>query len=89
MVKHIAVTGEVQGVGFRYSMYYAAKNFGVTGWVRNRSDGSVEAMAQGTDEALAQFIDWAHKGPGMSRVEYVEVIDGEGEFQTFEILATV
>ena len=70
-------------------MYYAAKNFCVTGWVRNRNDGSVEAVVEGTPTAVVEFIDWAHKGPGMCRVDSVDVTDTDGSFSSFEIKPTV
>lgn len=85
VTKHITVRGNVQGVGYRMSMLYAAKRLGLTGWVRNRQDGSVEAMAQGTEADVDAFIDWAHQGPELARIESVDVSDGEGQFAQFEI----
>ena len=60
---HIAVTGEVQGVGFRYTMQAIAQRAGASGWVRNRPDGSVEAEVEGTDAAVQAVVDWAGRGP--------------------------
>ncbi len=54
--RHMRFTGRVQGVGFRYRASYAARGLGVTGWVRNESDGSVEMEAQGTREQLDRLL---------------------------------
>ena len=56
------ITGEVQGVGFRYRARYAASAFGITGWVRNEWDGSVVMEAQGTGEALDELIEAIGRG---------------------------
>ena len=60
--KHIIFYGRVQGVGFRYTAYYAAQNFGVTGWVRNLYDGSVEMEAEGTERAIDDMLLAIDKG---------------------------
>ena len=67
------VRGRVQGVGFRESCVDAAQALGVAGWVRNRADGSVEAMLQGTPERLAALRDWLQRGPPMARVDEVAI----------------
>ena len=54
--KHIVIRGDVQGVGFRYRMYYAARNNGVSGWVRNDYDGSVEAELEGEESAIDRTV---------------------------------
>jgi acylphosphatase len=82
--RHLVIVGHVQGVGFRLAMVMKAAETGVHGWVRNRSDGSVEAMIQGSPEAVARMIAWARHGPRSARVERVEVEPGEGEFTEFE-----
>lgn len=89
VTKRLVVSGRVQGVGFRYSMFYAAKNHGVRGWVRNRRDGTVESVAQGEPTAVEAFIAWAHHGPDLADVDHVEVADAEGEFSDFEIRDSV
>ncbi len=79
----------MQGVGYRMSMLYAAQRFNLTGWVRNRRDGSVEAVVQGTDVDVQAFIDWAHRGPELARVDSVDVSEIGGEFTQFEIRDTI
>jgi acylphosphatase len=65
------VTGLVQGVGFRFFTVAEAERIGITGHVRNRRDGRVEAYAIGTPEQLAQFRTRLEKGPRLSNVEFV------------------
>ncbi len=73
VVRHLAIRGRVQGVGYRYSMRHEALRLGVHGWVRNRRDGSVEALTHGPASAVQALIDWAHRGPPLARVDGVEV----------------
>ncbi|HEX8962388.1 MAG TPA: acylphosphatase [Rhodocyclaceae bacterium] len=87
-VRHLIVTGYVQGIGYRYSMVMAARRLGVTGWVRNRRDGSVEAMVAGDAESVAAMIDWARHGPSGAEVEHVAVELGSGNFTDFTQEAT-
>ncbi len=84
ITKHLVIRGRVQGVWFRESMRYQADALGVTGWVRNRRDGTVEAMVQGEDDAVQAIIAWAHRGPDAAQVEAVELGDGFGEYAAFE-----
>lgn len=60
--RYIKFYGRVQGVGFRYRAYYAARSFGVKGWVRNCSDGSVEMEVQGLEESIDKMILAIEKG---------------------------
>jgi acylphosphatase len=83
-IRRLVITGLVQGVGFRYGMVAAAQRFGVTGWVRNRRDGSVEATVAGDAEAVAAMIAWARHGPAGAEVAHVAVELGAGEFANFE-----
>jgi len=69
----LRVTGRVQGVGYRESLRAEAEGLGVTGWVRNRRDGSVEALLQGPREAVEALIAWARRGPPAARVTEVEM----------------
>jgi len=68
IARRLHVSGKVQGVGFRYSLQRQAERLGVAGWVRNRRDGSVEALVQGTPEAVEAITAWARQGPPGSRV---------------------
>ncbi|MDR2239228.1 MAG: acylphosphatase [Zoogloeaceae bacterium] len=86
--RRVVVHGRVQGVGFRVSLAGEARREGVTGWVRNRRDGTVEAMLCGGDEAVAALIDWARRGPPGARVDRVEVELGSGDFPHFAQLPT-
>ncbi|OIO61167.1 MAG: acylphosphatase [Alphaproteobacteria bacterium CG_4_10_14_0_2_um_filter_63_37] len=67
------ISGRVQGVWFRDSMRKEAERLGIQGWVRNRPDRSVEAVAQGESERVEALIAWAWQGPPMARVEEVVV----------------
>jgi acylphosphatase len=88
MVRHLDIFGQVQGVGFRYHFMEQAQGLGISGWVRNRRGGSVEAMIAGTPEALDALVAWARRGPAAARVERVDVNDAEGQFSGFELRPT-
>lgn len=68
----LIITGRVQGVYYRASMLQEAEKLGLAGWVMNRSDGSVEAVAEGSKSNLAALIAWCHQGPPGARVAGVE-----------------
>lgn len=86
---HVTVSGEVQGVGYRYTLRMVAREAGVAGWVRNRRDGSVEAEIEGTDAQVDEVLAWMAEGPPGSRVENATVTDADptGE-RGFEVLPT-
>lgn len=69
--KHLIITGHVQNLFYRDWFTEQAKALGLDGWVRNRADGSVEAVAQGPSEMVATIIDRAHQGSPASRVDGV------------------
>lgn len=71
LCRHLLILGDVQGVGFRWSLRTQALRLGLKGWVRNRRDGRVEALICGTPEAVEALTLWAHQGPPSARVERV------------------
>ena len=83
-VLRLEIRGVVQGVGYRWSMVREARRLGVCGWVRNRPDGSVEAMVAGPAAAVDRLVEWARRGPPGALVDGVDVHAGEGRFTTFE-----
>lgn len=86
---HIRVEGRVQGVGYRAFVEMRATELGLSGWVRNRRDGSVEAVLQGSPEAVEAILDACRAGPPASRVARLDIIgEGVGAFEGFEVLPT-
>lgn len=83
ITRHLRITGRVQGVGYRWNMAQQAQRLGVNGWVRNRLDGSVEAVACGTAEAVQALVKWAQRGPSGALVDGVETIEADGVFEGF------
>jgi acylphosphatase len=75
----LAVAGRVQGVGFRYSMREQAARLGVRGWVRNRRDGSVEALVQGEAHSVEALVAWARRGPPGAQVTSLRCDPAQGE----------
>ena len=73
--KHVLVSGRVQGVFFRSATQEEALRLGVSGWVRNLSDGRVEAVFEGSGAAVAAALDWARHGPDHAVVESLDVTD--------------
>jgi acylphosphatase len=69
--RHLIIEGRVQGVGFRYGLRKVALERGCSGWVRNRADGSVEALVAGQADAVDAVVAWAHAGPRGARVSRV------------------
>ena len=72
---HVTVRGDVQGVGYRYTMRMVAREAGVAGWVRNRPDGSVEAEVEGMPGQVDEVLAWMADGPPGSLVESATVTD--------------
>lgn len=77
--RRVVVHGFVQGVGFRASVVRAAASRGVAGWVRNSSDGTVEAVFEGEPGAVASLVRWCGAGPSGAEVSSVEVFDEQPE----------
>jgi acylphosphatase len=84
MAKHLLIDGRVQGVGFRYEMTRKANQLSVTGWVRNRRDGKVEAVVDGPPDKVDAIIEWTRRGPPGAAVTDVQVSDNAGSYGEFE-----
>ena len=85
------IFGRVQGVYFRKTTQKQALQQNITGWVRNRKEGTVEVLAQGSEDNLLALLKWCEKGPRFAKVERIEINwkEQEGEFSSFEIRQTV
>ena len=90
MAKRLVVTGRVQGVGYRASFAEQAMALQLSGWVRNRRDGAVEALVGGDEKAVGTIIAWARRGPATARVDNIAIEDADAPVDgEFKILATV
>ncbi len=89
ITRHLFIHGRVQGVFFRESMRQRARQLGVTGWVRNRIDGTVEAMVQADSGAIAAIVEWARRGPDAANVTDLRSEVGDGNYTTFDTLPTL
>lgn len=83
----MVISGRVQGVFFRATTRRKAQQTDLTGWVRNRPDGKVEAVFEGPTAAVRKMVSWCHEGPRMAQVESVDVDWSEptGEFGGFSV----
>ena len=88
IARRIVVRGRVQGVGFRYALADEARSRDLRGWVRNRRDGTVEALLVGPDGDVEALIDWARRGPPAARVADVSVEASVERAESFEIVPT-
>jgi acylphosphatase len=88
VTRHLVISGRVQGVGYRYYMQRKARDLGIAGWVRNRSDGKVEAVVHGSPEQVNAIVAWTRRGPPSAVVAEVRVTDASGDFATFETRPT-
>lgn len=87
---HIRIDGRVQGVGYRAWVRAQALEFGLTGWVRNRRDGAVEAVLQGPLDVVENMLRACEDGPRDAAVTAVEIVgEGVGAYSEFEVKATV
>ena len=86
---HVVVDGSVQGVGYRYTMRMVAREAGVSGWVRNRHDGSVEAEVEGTPGQVDEVLAWMAEGPPGSSVTSARIAEAapRASEATFEVRA--
>ena len=73
--QHVVAHGIVQGVGYRYSCEFRARELGLAGWVRNRPDGTVEAVFEGEDDVVERMVGWARLGPRHADVTRLDVRD--------------
>jgi acylphosphatase len=91
ITQRLRIRGRVQGVGYREALRDEAARRRLAGWVRNRTDGSVEALLQGDADGVAQVVAWARRGPPASRVDDVQVerVQDEPPHAGFERRATV
>lgn len=87
---HLFIEGKVQGVFFRDSTRQQAEALGVSGWVRNLTDGRVEAVFEGPGDKVREMVAWCHRGPPMARVTGIVEKDGEREegLRGFEVRRT-
>ncbi|MEZ4286665.1 MAG: acylphosphatase [Polyangiales bacterium] len=83
----LIVRGRVQGVYYRATAQREARSHGLCGWVKNRPDGSVEIVAEGEEDDVKDFLNWAHEGPSTARVDKIETKwrGYTGEFTDFRI----
>ena len=88
-IKRVRATiyGRVQGVAFRAHTQHEATRLGITGWVANRQDGSVQVVAEGQEAALKQLLSWLQHGPPAANVTQVETVwaDSTREFHSFQV----
>ena len=83
----VLIHGRVQGVGFRFTAAARAQGLGLTGWVGNLADGSVEAVFEGSQETLEETLQWCHRGPRTAKVDRVDVAweSGPPEYKSFDL----
>ncbi len=83
----VRIQGKVQGVNYRYNTLQAARRHNVTGWVKNLSDGDVQAVFEGEEDQVRRLIDWCREGSPAAHVENIDVDwqESAGEFSAFDI----
>ena len=87
----VVVFGTVQGVYYRKSTQIEAQKRGLSGWVRNRRDGTVEIQAQGVEADILSFLEWCRKGPQLARVQKMDIhwLEAQEQFSSFTVKKTV
>lgn len=95
-IRQVTVRGRVQGVGYRAWVEHRARAFSLEGWVRNRRDGSVEALFAGPEDAVADMVERCRRGPSSARVEAVteeaagpDALDLRRPGERFSVLPTI
>src|SRR4051812_14195450 len=95
-IRHVTITGRVQGVGYRAWVDYEARAHGLEGWVRNRRGGSVEALFAGPADVMSEMVAHCRRGPSSARVENVDdepgsrdALNQRGAGERFSVLPTV
>ncbi len=84
--RRLLISGRVQGVWYRGSMQNEAEKLGVTGWVKNRPDGRVEALVEGTTAAVETIVEWCWQGPPAAHIDHVDVsVDQPHGLRDFDI----
>ena len=89
IARRLSISGRVQGVGFRYALADQARSRNLSGWVRNRRDGSVEALVAGPEAEVEALIVWARRGPPAARVSAVAVEPATPGAQGFEVIPSL
>jgi acylphosphatase len=90
ITKHLIIKGHVQGVSYRAWLQNEAKSLDIDGWVRNRSDGSVEALIHGPEDCIQKLIEQAHEGPFLAKVATIISTDGRFDGSTsFDIRPSI
>lgn len=85
IARHLSIHGRVQGVWYRESMRREAETYGISGWVRNRANGTVEAYVEGHPDAVEALVAWCHEGPQLAQVSRVEILPVETDLLSIEI----
>lgn len=88
-IAHVRIEGRVQGVGYRAWVEIAARSLDLNGWVRNRRDGSVEAVFQGAPDNVRDMLGRCEQGPPAARVAHIELLaENVGQYDDFEVWPT-
>ena len=87
IAKRVIISGRVQGVFFRANTKQKAEQLGITGWVRNTSDGKVEAIFEGDENSVKEMISWCRHGPSLARVDNINIKENKAtsEYTDFKI----